>query len=268
MNRPRVIQVERHVAHACNFSCVSCSHFSQEGHTGRDTVESFVREVGPWAPRLFPQYVLILGGEPCMNPDLCDILVEARKLWPERGTEGVRILLVTNGWLLHKHPRLPDVLRANDIRLDLSVHNDHPTYRAQFGTILNLVRSWGITPHFRESYRKWTAIYHGSGKDVLPFTDGNPQQSWERCVSHWCLQLHEGRLWKCPPVAYLPMQHRKYGLDERAWAQFLSYKALEPTCSDSELTEFVQRKCESICGQCPANPVPFRKPLPLRGVTP
>lgn len=266
--RPRVIQVEYHLSHGCNLACESCSHFSQENHSGRATPQSFYGELAPWARRLNPRYVLLLGGEPLLNPDLCEILPIARELWPQGGREGVQILLVSNGLLLPKWAsRLPKVLQDNDIRLDLSRHHDAPEYLEKFDAAVALARSWGIpgTPMLRESFAKWTHIYKGSGANVLPFTDGNPQRSWERCVSHWCLQIHEGMLWKCPPVAYLPMQHKKFGVDTQAWAPFLHYQPLKPMCSEAELEEFVNRKCESVCGLCPANPVAFRKPLPLRG---
>ncbi len=263
---PRITQVEFHVSHSCNLTCESCSHFSQDGHSGRATVESFVGELGPWSKRLAPRFLLLLGGEPTLNPDLCGIVEASRKLWPVGGVDGTRILLVTNGWFLHKHPGLGEVLKTNDIRLDLSTHHNDPEYLAKLNSIVAWVRKeWSIEPHMgRTSYRDWTRIYKGSRENTLPYTDNNPQASWKACVSKECMQFHEGRLWKCPPVTYLPMQHKKYGLDEQAWASFLSYKALDPTCTDTELLEFVNRKCEAICGQCPAKPESFHKPLPVR----
>ncbi|MFQ5732854.1 MAG: hypothetical protein ACE5KM_12980, partial [Planctomycetaceae bacterium] len=66
-----------------------------------------------------------------------------------------------------------------------------------------------------------------------------------------CLQLHDGKLWKCPAIAYLGIQDRKYGLGE-SWKPYLAYEPLEVECSDAELREFVERRVEAACGMCPA----------------
>lgn len=261
----RPTQVEFHCTHACNFTCESCSHFSQDGHGGRATVESFRAEVGPWASRLRPKFLLMLGGEPTLNPDLPELLEEARWMWPTyAGENATRILLVTNGWFLHRHPRLPEVLKRCDIRLDITRHSVEPAYLAKLDQIVAFVRdAWHIEPTFRDSQKDWTHIYKGHGKDVMPFSDGDRRKSWKACVSKWCMQLHEGKLWKCPPVAYLPMQHTKFGLSPK-WEPYLKYRPLEPDCSDAELEAFCQRQDEDVCNMCPANPVKFVKPDPSK----
>ena len=83
------------------------------------------------------------------------------------------------------------------------------------------------------------------------FDDGDPESSWRNCPAKWCLQLYEGKLWKCPAIAYLEMQDRKHGLGE-AWQPYLEYEALGSDCSDAELREFVERRAERVCGMCPA----------------
>ena len=82
------------------------------------------------------------------------------------------------------------------------------------------------------------------------FDDGDPEASWQNCPAKWCLQLHEGKLWKCPAIAYLGMQDRKYGLGDE-WKPYLTYEPLGPECTDAELREFVERRVEGVCGMCP-----------------
>jgi len=55
---------------------------------------------------------------------------------------------------------------------------------------------------------------------MMPFADGDPRSSWEVCR-----QLHEGKLWKCPNIAYLGMQAEKFSLDP-AWEPYLEYVPL------------------------------------------
>ena len=86
---------------------------------------------------------------------------------------------------------------------------------------------------------------------MAPYEDNDPQQSWNHCVSKHALQLHENKLWKCPALAYLPMQAKKYKLSEK-WSPYLKYKPLDIDCTDEELKEFLSREHESYCSMCPA----------------
>ena len=82
------------------------------------------------------------------------------------------------------------------------------------------------------------------------------------CPARTCPQLFEGAIWKCAPLAYLPMQDRKYGLSEK-WAPYLGYRPLAPDCSDAELAAFFAREDEPACGMCPARPERFAPAFPL-----
>ena len=269
MSRPRVIQIEVHVDHACSLACDSCTHFSQEKMTGRHTVESFRKEMLPWAKRLLPSHFLLLGGEPTLNPDLVRICEEARKLWPE--TDGnkhvVNMMLVTNGSHLHRHPALPEALKRNGIHLDLSRHHDAPDYLEMLRKAEEWAKVNNVPIRWRESFRDWLLYYHGVGVSARPFNDDNPQSSWQSCPSKWCMQIHEGKLHKCPPVTYLPLHVAKYGDGDGAWAKYLKYKALSPDCTQVELMEFITRKAEGCCGMCPANPQPLVKSNPMKRVS-
>jgi hypothetical protein len=97
---------------------------------------------------------------------------------------------------------------------------------------------------------------------MRPYADGRPRESWQRCKAKDCPQLFEAKIWKCSPLAYLRMQHAKVGLSAE-WQPYLDYPPLEPGCSDEELREFFGREDEPYCAMCPAEPEPFRIPLPL-----
>jgi Radical SAM superfamily/4Fe-4S single cluster domain len=258
MNKRFIIQhLETHVTHGCNLTCEGCTHFSNNGHSGRHTPASFQAELEPWSRRLVPDTLQLLGGEPTLNPELCDILPLARAMWP-----GQRILLVTNGFFLHKHPKLPEVLKRHKIIMAMSVHHDSPEYTAKMKEVKALTDSWGIRVSYWPSLRNWTRAIQGAGKDVKPYADGDPKRSWHQCISRWCMNIHEGKLWKCPVLAYLPMQDKKFGLSDE-WKPYLAYEPLSPDCSDDELQQFLARKWEAACGMCPANPEPFKKPNPM-----
>ena len=60
-------------------------------------------------------------------------------------------------------------------------------------------------------------------------------------------------IYKCAPLAYLPMTADMYNLSDK-WSHYLTYSPITPDCTDEELQEFFNRKAESFCGMCPKNP--------------
>ena len=218
--------------------------------------------MSPWASRLTPQIFSLLGGEPTIHSQLTDFILLARRYWPRS-----HLRIVTNGFSVHRHPSLPEILRSDpNANLYLSIHHESKEYLDKLRPNLELLKQWirtyGIKIVLCRSTRYWERTYKGFGAAMEPFDDQQPQQSWEQCRSRFCSQLFEGHIWKCPSLAYLKMQNARYGLSDK-WQHYLDYTPLSPECSDEELNAFFDRKAESYCGMCPAKPEKFRLPLPL-----
>ncbi|MCA9267430.1 MAG: radical SAM protein [Planctomycetales bacterium] len=258
----RVKNLELHVVHGCNLACESCSHYSNQGHKGMVALEEADRWMRLWNGRLAPERFSLLGGEPTLHPELPAFVSLARRRWPNSA-----LRLVTNGFFLHRHPELPQVLRDDpNACLYVSIHHDAPQYQERLEPILALVEDWksrhGVRVELYPSHRNWTRRYHGFGSAMQPFTDGDPRRSWENCPAKTCPQLLEGCIWKCGPLAYLPMQAAKYDLSG-AWRPYLGYQPLAPDCTDEALHAFFDREEESHCGICAAEPQRFELPVPL-----
>lgn len=254
--------LEIHVAHGCNLTCESCAHFSNQGHTGLLSFEQAQDWFGAWSPRLSPLQVSLLGGEPALNPRLADIIKLARAHWPD-----ARLIVVTNGFLLSRHQTdLPRELAAARAELHISIHFDSVEYEAKLEPVRAQVDRWeeefGIEVTWRPSESTWTRRYHGWGAEMKPFNDAAPRSSWEHCRARWCVQLHEGQLWKCPPLAYLPMQQQRHHIGPE-WDPYLAYEPLPPSCGEAELAKFISREDEPYCAMCPATPPKFLLPSPL-----
>jgi hypothetical protein len=256
--------LEIHAAHACNLTCESCSHYSNQGHKGMLALADAESWMAPWAARLDPLVFSILGGEPTINPDLAGIVRAARRHWPR-----AMIRIVTNGFFLRRHPDLPHLLRDDgNALLYVSIHHNSSAYQEKLAPIVDLLHEWitrhGVRVIVYRSYVYWTQRYLGFGAAMEPFADGDPRASWEICTAKYCTQLFEGKLWKCAPLAYLGLQAQKYDLSSR-WAPYLGYTPLAPECSDAELDGFFAREEEPVCGMCPARERPMKLPLPLPG---
>jgi organic radical activating enzyme len=256
-------QFDIHLSHACNFSCDSCSHYSQFHFSGNLSLEEAEAWYKKWSARIHPFKINLLGGEPALNPHLGEHILLARRYWPN-----AELYLYTNGFLLHRHPTLPQVIRdVGNFVIRLSRHYDAPDYTERFEDVVTTLRSWesqyGTKLEVMDSYSRWTRRYLDQDGKITPFQDNNPRLSWEICNAKWCLQLHEGKLWKCPILAYLPMVKQRYGVSDE-WAPSLAYKPLEADCSDDELHEFLARREESYCSACPAYKRSFPKNDPTK----
>lgn len=254
--------LEIHLAHGCNLACESCSHYSNHAHKGIVPLEEADAWMQLWNRRLAPRAFSLLGGEPSIHPQFAEFIELARQNWPR-----AQLRIVTNGFFLHRHARLPLVLRDDpDAILYLSIHHRSAEYLEKIKPALELLSGWvrehGIRAGYYESETFWRRQYRGFGAQMSPFDDGRPRESWERCLSKHCPQLFEGRIWKCAPLAYLPMQAARYSLSD-SWRPYLNYQPLAADCSDEELREFFAREDETYCGMCPANSERFELPNPL-----
>ena len=98
---------------------------------------------------------------------------------------------------------------------------------------------------------------------MIPFSDENPRGSWEICPGKYCRQLHDGKIYKCPPLAYLPILNNKLELSPK-WRPYLNYDPLDASCCDDELELFFDREEEEYCRMCSAYNRPLAKPSPIR----
>lgn len=256
-------QLELHVAHACNLACESCAHYSNHGHAGLLDPAQAAAWMDAWKARIAPRVFSLVGGEPSLNPRLAEFIPLVRRHWQE-----ATVRIVSNGWFLHRHPELPARMAEDgNAVLYLSVPHASPEYRSRIAPAEALLERWradhGIAVGRYESHHRWTRRYRGFGAGMEPYSDGQPRRSWENCVAREYCQLHAGRLWKCPAVAYLGLQDARYGL-AGAWRPYLDYRGLSADCADADLDRFLAAQEEPVCGMCPANPEHFEPALPIR----
>ena len=258
-------ELQLHLTHSCNLTCEGCTHYMNQGHSGKVSLETTSEWYDNWNKRVLPKRITLMGGEPSLHPDLTEFVYLTRRKWPNSYIE-----IVSNGFFLHRHPDLAVALKETNTTLAVSVHDDsNPDYRNKFEPIYRLMKDWitkGAPVEMRPSVVHWLAQYKGFGDKMEPFEDDNPKSSWNACVSKLCVQLHQGKLWKCPALAYLPMQAEKYNLSEK-WDPYLKYVPLEHTCDDKELKNFFTRREESFCSMCPATEQYFSPSNPLLPVS-
>jgi hypothetical protein len=219
--------------------------------------------MAPWASRLQPKTFSILGGEPTLNRELERIVRSAATLWPQS-----IIRLVSNGFLLNKHPGLAPLMAQLRGRayIEVSSHHSSEEFQRRFRTVWELAKEWraqGVNFQITAADERWTRRYKSSANRI-DFLDGDPRAAWKACAGKYCRQIYLGKLWKCPPVAYFGVWPSRIQVD-KVWRDLAaSYVPLDTDCTDDELATFLAREEEEVCRLCPSRLERFDLPNPLK----
>nr|WP_294516107.1 radical SAM protein [uncultured Rhodopila sp.] len=255
--------LEIHAWHGCNLACESCAHYSSLGFRGGPTAEMCENWMELWAARLRPRIFSILGGEPTLNRDLERIIRSAARIFPDSA-----IRIVSNGFLLGKHPGLVSLLSElrGRAHLEISVHHGSEEFQSRFRPVMELVKQWqasGTDIRMRLASTAWTRRYKMNGNQI-DFPDGDPVSAWSSCYGKGCKQLYMGHLWKCAPIAYFGLWPSNVSV-EPVWQNLAdSYTPLLADCSDDELGSFLGCREEAVCRLCPSQLEKFELPIPFR----
>lgn len=255
--------LEYHLAHGCNLSCQQCSHYSNFHVAGKmPTPEESRIEYEHWNHRVLPKRFALLGGEPLLNPDLIKHLHTARHCWPHSS-----LMLVTNGFFLGRHSGLPDTLLEIGCRLEVSQHGTAGNYLKQFRKVKQTVWRWreqypGIQIKIRQSHKGWMKQYKVVDGKPIPF-NSKPAAAYRVCMQKTCTQLFDGKLWKCPAIAYWDQIEKRLNLQDASnWQLFRNYQPCSPNSTQAELEAFLTTKHIPQCALCPASRTHHQHPDP------
>lgn len=258
MDRVKLRLLEFHVVDGCNLNCVQCSHYSNFAKGGVKSPRDLHEELAPWSQKLRPRRMCLLGGEPTLNPDLPELLRITRRLFPAS-----ELMLVTNGFFLHRHPSLPEALRDCQVNLQVSKHFRGEEYTDKFRDVLRWLEDNRVSANVRQSMDRWMRHYRVVEGKPKPY-NSNPKQAWMVCRQKTCRQIYQGHLWKCPAIAYFSTLENQFSLqDDPSWEPFRKYQSLRPTATIQQVQQFLSRRAEPACRLCPSKikTVKMRDPL-------
>lgn len=254
------------VAHSCNFTCESCGSFSNYGRKETMSIDDLEKGFALWNKKIAPREMAIVGGEPFLNKDILGIIELSRNMWNKEQNQYFEV--VTNGFLIDKFFDLPKVLEKTNCVLNISVHGDSPQYVKKLNKVKELVSEWikefDITVKFVSYDTVWTRGYLGYGKNALPYAGNDPENSWKYCpAGQNGFTLLNGNIYKCAPLAHLPLMKEIFPDLSDKWNHYLSYKPLTPAATVEEIVKFYEKQAESFCEMCPSQPNFFKKNNPL-----
>lgn len=195
LNLNKINALEIQVADHCNFSCYSCSHFSQLADENFYDIDIFTKDIKRLSEitNTCIKEIRVMGGEPLLNDRCHEYFTVIRKYFPYTS-----IILVTNGILLTKQ---------SDIFWQSMHDNNVYLSPTKYPIKLDVDKIIELSNKYKVNFQYWG----GAEDDYIKesFTSGfdiegkqDPKVSFEKCRST-CFQLKNGKFYVCPDIAYI-----------------------------------------------------------------
>jgi len=218
---------EFYITNVCNLTCNGCNRFNNlkfKGHQHWDDYKDLYKE---WSKRVtFDDKIVIIGGEPLMNPTVTQWMYGLRELWPD-----TRIVLLTNGTYLARAKGLFNAQNETGIDIELSLHHETARHR-----IYDIIGEYMHNPNYTflkkntPQNRSPNDYFHDhkdgvgsmnikisvidemdflnnsliSHDDKWTLSDNNPQDAHDAChyVEFKTYNFIKGKLYKCGNVMH------------------------------------------------------------------
>ena len=154
------------------------------------------------------------------------------------------------------------MLQHHGWRLDVSQHGTGSSYMKAFSEVLDMLTLWeamypGLRIRVRDSFPGWRQQYKTQEGKPKPF-DSDPAAAHRICLQRTCHQLYNGRLWKCPALAYFDQIAERTGITgDPDWAPFAGYQGILPDAPEAALAEFANGQPIAACACCPARVIEY-----------
>ena len=288
-NDPRtyVPNIEFYITNVCNIACPQCNRFNNFNFKGHQIWKDYEATYEAWATKIRLQKICILGGEPLLNPTICDWIYGINRLWNKK------VQILTNGTRLNHVPGLYKALQnfrsENGNWIGVSVHNANDMdrhfeegYKFLQGNVkkfdgirnTNTNDTWGadyaLVDENRVRVHYWienqftkAAVQQDPLTNRFILQNSDPQEAHDECsfVHHMCHHFIRGKLYKCGPVGIMPEfdnQH-KFDISDEDRKLLHSYEPLAVEEFAQRGKQFIDNIDEVIdqCKFCPSK----RKPL-------
>lgn len=185
----------------CNLNCKGCNHFSSIADKKNYPIETIkkdlirMKEVHGDIPRIG-----IMGGEPLLHPDIEEILLQTRKIFPK-----TEILLSTNGLLCKSMSKeFWELCKNNSITIRFTVY----PIALDYEELADTIREYGVKVDYFLGGMECNH-FNSLGID----TDGrqNPTYSFSQCeFANQCVFLKEGKLYTCQTIPNIEFFNKEF----------------------------------------------------------
>lgn len=123
MQKRYVEKLEFYITNVCNLACPDCNRFNDHNFTGHQLWHDYEADYKKWSTTLDVSSLVILGGEPLLNPTICEWVRGLNRCF------GKNVQVLTNGTRLNHAKGLYDALVEFEVDeeprnwVGISVHN-------------------------------------------------------------------------------------------------------------------------------------------------
>jgi organic radical activating enzyme len=295
-------KIEFYITNVCNLTCEQCNRFNNYDFRGWQRWSDHQADHTEWAKRITLDGIIILGGEPLLNPTITDWVRGLNRTFDKS------VQILSNGTRLNAVPGLYDAMHfdidgrpfeeKNWIGItahhidDVPKHIDaiHQFLQGPIKDITSIdrygakqvfidknktiVRMWLTGEFGTSSIRPASAVpeFHQlDTRNRLALHNNDPVQAHQECGFATWKNYHmiRGKLYKCGPVALLPEFDQQFSLmlSDEDRALLNSYKPLSPWDDDQIHDKFFAELDNPIpqCKFCPTQKQ--REWVPIRPVT-
>jgi uncharacterized radical SAM superfamily Fe-S cluster-containing enzyme len=187
-----------HAVDYCNLNCKACIHysplFSKEEHINA-LIYKDIALLSKITRSIMSFY--ILGGEPLLRDDLCEVVECARSTFPDSD-----IQILTNGILVSE--KLSDLWKTmQKCNVSLTVSEYEPTHGRTMN-IKSILEAYGV-PYVMRPYKDKKSFV----KTLSLFTDTKYPRT---CISNGCVNVYNEKVAKCPAVMYISRLNETFSI--------------------------------------------------------
>lgn len=214
-------KIEFYITNVCNLTCTHCNRFNNYNFKGFQLWAEYEADLTKWSEYVEFEQVIIMGGEPLLNPSILDWITGLKRLWPD-----VNPQILTNGLHMAKVRGLYDVLVDTGAFLWIGIHNlNHVDYlRNQMDELFTLPlrevtdeTGWhnqayrrffdanDIIIHFEVQNEFNPSALHINDKGRYALRESEVESAHKDCEFYLfgSYQMIEGKIYKCAPGGYL-----------------------------------------------------------------
>ena len=232
MQKLFIPKIEFYITNVCNLSCNECNRFNDLKFKGTQLWKDYEAIYTEWAEYIDFERIVILGGEPLLNPSILDWIRGLHRLWPKYGKQ-----VLTNATQLDKVNGLYEACRDNMTWIGISLHSlqdlEYVEERIQgfLGKITKREHDkngcgrfgshWyyenadgvGVGVWHQDYFYKNSILTAPTGEMFLH--DSDPTRAHEQCMFVKNKNYHfiRGGIYKCGPAALFPELAEQFDLN-------------------------------------------------------
>jgi organic radical activating enzyme len=275
-NRRTLNKIEFYITNVCNLTCEDCNRFNNFKFSGWQRWQDYAEIYAQWAKKITFNKITILGGEPLLNPTICDWILGINNTWDKP------VQILSNGTRLNHVDGLYNAIANRRNWIGVSLHNvnefdgfEKEVYKFLKGSIKKKVdenftdnkkfssfsytytdnNGAMVSVYCQDSFINTPLIQ--TAPDQFKLYNNDPVKSHSVCgfAIHKNYHFIKGKFYKCGPSALLPEFDQQFNIDLSDEDRQLlhAYQPLSVDQYDEKGTEFFDKLDQPIpqCKFCP-----------------